>query len=235
MKLFEIKTLGSAFFFWMGKDADAARAPGRSVRVSVLDDFDFALSSCGFSDYYIPDLKRGFSAFLKYALGFPSSEYEVRTPDGSIRVSLPLGDFRTDVVSSDIRISPLALVGASAYRVRVAAVEYAVLPCENCLGANLPVLRREIISGEKENSTRAVVALSGGMDEYRVEALPLCDGLYAADSRALSACVCLLRSLGKCGARVKLSVSTGSVLCDVRSSRVVSISSSDVSVVRILT
>ena len=234
MKLFEIRTLGSSFSFLLGGGQSGGDAPERAIRVGSSRSLDFSLEAESFSEYYLPDFKRGFSALLKCALGYPASEYDVQTPNGDVSVEVRLDGFRTDVALGVPLISEIALRGCTAYRVRVAGAEYVVLPCADCRGVDFHAVRRELIPKEASNSVRAVMAVSGKGEKYRIESMPLCDKLYCADSRAVAACALILKSRRAINTFADFTMPGDRLRCDLSSAHVMTILSEGAGVTRVL-
>ena len=235
MKLFEIKTLGCTYLFKTGEDDPLSDTPPGTVRVRFSQECDFELSYSLANEYYLPDLSRGFAVFLKYALGYPAAEYDVRTPCGIIRASVPLKNFLTEISLVGSTVSELKIGGLeAAYRVSVAGSEYAVILCSDSRGADLRQLRHSILAEERSNSVRALIAVSGEVGEYTLGCLAFTPELTGADSRSLASVVRLLSALGRMGERARFTFDGGGSVCTHAVDSRVIVSSDDARAVRVL-
>ena len=195
MRLFRIKTLGSEFLFASDPSGVFASVPKEALRFSFSDSADFELDYDPSLPYFIPDVERAAAAYIKHALGYPASEYDIRMPWGKRTVYVHRGSsLKTTIISAPEQPLPYALPEKEIFTVSVCRTPYALIPCENAEFTDTEY----ILNAARRCGMvmpRALVAFSKLREGYAIRASRIC-GESTPDSRCYAALALWLFSEG---------------------------------------
>lgn len=213
MKLYKIKTLGSEFLFAVDAVGAFTGAPKEAVRLSFSDTSDFELDYELTASIFLPDLQRAAAVYIDRVLGYPASEYEVKTPLGKRNVCVRAdGILKTEIISASDIGEPYSLDGKEIYRTDVCKSAHAVILAEDERGVDLEYILRYLRLSDMKTPRYAIALAEGSDNEYRICARGARDGAYTPDSRAYAAAAAFILSRGtRRSGRVQMQSSLGRV------------------------